>query len=124
MRRFGWLLALGLLSLGGGCSHKEETKADIKELGRDVGHATNDAWITSKLKSEYAFDADVKSRQIHVKTKDGVVTLTGLVDSPYMATRAVERALRTNGVKEVRSKLEIAGTRSARIFRPGEPVTF
>jgi len=70
-----------------------------------AARVTNDAWITTRLKSEYAVDRDVPARRVHVETHDGVVKLEGVVDNDWVAQKAIERALDTPGVSAVDSRL-------------------
>jgi hyperosmotically inducible protein len=63
--------------------------------------AVTDAGITANVKSKFLADDVVKSSQIEVSTKDGVVTLTGNVDSDVAKTKAIELAKATTGVKDV-----------------------
>jgi osmotically-inducible protein OsmY len=46
-------------------------------------------------------DADVKSGQINVETKGGIVSLGGFVTGDKMQKRAIEIAKGTKGVKSV-----------------------
>jgi hyperosmotically inducible periplasmic protein len=66
-----------------------------------VACAQTDAGITTNVKSKMAVDDTVKAHEINVDTKNGVVTLTGDVDSPIAKERAVQIAKGTDGVREV-----------------------
>ena len=66
-----------------------------------VACAQTDAGITTNIKSKMAADDTVKAHQINVDTSNGVVTLTGDVDSPIAKERAVQIAKNTSGVREV-----------------------
>ncbi len=72
----------------------------------DAGKVFQDSWITTKVKSAYAVDPDVKGTRVHVKTNNGVVTLSGVVSSENEAQQAVGRALEVHGVRAVKSNLE------------------
>jgi hyperosmotically inducible protein len=63
--------------------------------------AMTDTGITTKVKSKFMADEVVKSTQIDVTTKNGVVTLTGNVDSEDAKNKAIELARTTQGVKNV-----------------------
>jgi len=63
--------------------------------------AVTDTGITANVKSKFVADDVVKSSQIEVSTKDGVVTLTGNVDSDAAKAKAIELAKATKGVKDV-----------------------
>ena len=69
--------------------------------------AVSDSWITTKVKSELAADKEVSSTHIHVKTVEGVVTLTGTTKSQGSVDRAVEDANKIKGVKSVVNNLEV-----------------
>jgi hyperosmotically inducible periplasmic protein len=66
-----------------------------------VACAQTDAGITTNVKSKMAADDTVKAHEINVDTKNGVVTLTGDVDSAIAKERAVQIARTTDGVREV-----------------------
>lgn len=57
--------------------------------------------VTATVKAKFAADDLVKASQIEVETKDGVVTLTGNVDSEDAKNRAVQIARDTAGVTKV-----------------------
>ena len=70
--------------------------------------ATNDiadGWITTKVKSTFAYSSNVNGSDIAVSTNGGVVTLTGKMDSGAERALAIELAGNVRGVKSVDSKL-------------------
>jgi hyperosmotically inducible periplasmic protein len=67
----------------------------------------SDTALTSKVKAALASDRAVKAREVQVETRDGVVQLSGFVDSEEASTAAVMRARSVNGVAEVRNDLSI-----------------
>jgi osmotically-inducible protein OsmY len=86
-----------------------------------------DPWITMKIESKYFLDNEVKGRNIDVTTENGVVTLTGQVDSPAEKRQAVLLARSTEGVKDVQDQLKVvappAGDTPRQSDRPAaEPV--
>lgn len=89
----------------------EAMKENIKETGRQVADTTKemftDAAITASVKSKLAADADVSALSIDVDTTDGLVTLSGKVDSQEDVKRAVEIAGSVKGVKQVISTLQV-----------------
>lgn len=91
-------LALGLaLSLGMaavGCASTEEITADSEQ-------PVQDTWITSKVMAELAAVNDLENMDIGVETSNGVVTLTGRVESQAMADEAEAAARRVDGVVDV-----------------------
>jgi hyperosmotically inducible protein len=60
-----------------------------------------DTWITTKVKAELATTDGVKSTSIDVKTVDGVVTLTGTLNTPLAVKKAIAAAQSVQGVKKV-----------------------
>lgn len=83
-----------------------ENKADAKKDKVDELDSTQpvtDSWITTKVKSELAVTEGVSSLQITVDTVDGVVFLTGVVDSADNAAKAKAAAKSVQGVKKVDS---------------------
>ena len=63
-----------------------------------------DGWITTKVKSTFAYSTNVDGSDIGVKTHEGVVTLSGKVDSGAERALAIELAKNVRGVKSVDSK--------------------
>lgn len=61
---------------------------------------SNDAWITSKLKSKFSLNSDIPSDRIKVVTENGVVYLMGIV-SREEGRRASELTRSTGGVQKV-----------------------
>ena len=62
---------------------------------QDLGTRLNSGWITTKVQSQFFADPDVKGRNIDVDTVNGIVTLSGTVESDPAHQRAVEIARRT-----------------------------
>lgn len=70
--------------------------------------ATDDASITARVRTVLMNDPEVGATQITVTTSGGVVTMTGSVDSPADADRAVQLARSVEGVRDVQSSLQVA----------------
>ena len=66
-----------------------------------------DAQIQTDVLSELKYDARVLPNEIGVAVKDGVVTLTGWVDSYTKKWAAEEAAHRVRGVKAVANDIEV-----------------
>ena len=66
-----------------------------------------DAWITAKVQAKYFVDTDVKGRNIDVDTRDGVVTLSGEVETEGERRQAVAIARNTDGVQSVTDQLQV-----------------
>jgi hyperosmotically inducible protein len=72
-----------------------------------MGTKLDDTVITSKVKTALMGDADVKSGQINVETKGGIVQLAGFVTGEGMRKRALEVAAKIEGVKKVENALYV-----------------
>jgi osmotically-inducible protein OsmY len=66
-----------------------------------------DAQIQSDVQAELKWEPRVQSPEIGVAVKDGVVTLTGFVDSYTKRWAAEEAAHRVHGVKAVANEIEV-----------------
>ena len=68
-----------------------------------------DSVITAKVKVALVKDPEVKALEVSVTTDEGVVILSGSVDSEKQAQRAQEIANSVAGVKSVKSSLVVKG---------------
>ncbi|MGK3226105.1 molecular chaperone OsmY [Enterobacter soli] len=73
--------------------------------GSMQGYA-GDAATTSEIKAKLLADDVVPSRKVKVETTDGVVQLSGTVDSPAQVERAEAIAKAVDGVKSVKNDLK------------------
>jgi hyperosmotically inducible protein len=78
-----------------------KSQADQKNMKR-VG---SDSMITSKIKGNLMKDEGLKSLQVHVKTHQGVVLLSGFVETEDQIQQAGEIAAKVEGVKTVKNSL-------------------
>lgn len=78
-------------------------KIDAQGLKTTV--AMNDSEITAKVKAAIFAEPGLKTLQISVDTVEGVVTLTGSVDSLQNGRRAGGLAGAVDGVKRVENRL-------------------
>jgi osmotically-inducible protein OsmY len=94
--------------VGEKASH-EASKAGEKasQEASKAGQHIEDAWITAKVQSKYFVNSDIKSREIDVDTKNGVVTLNGAVGTPAARDMAMNLARETDGVTRVVNNLKI-----------------
>jgi hyperosmotically inducible periplasmic protein len=72
-----------------------------REVAADAGDYITDSWITTKVKSTFMWSSGISSMDISVTTDDGVVALSGNVDSEAERELAVELARELRGVKSV-----------------------
>lgn len=83
------------LTTGCAVAHHQETAGEY-------GH---DAKITAKIKAEMYRDPMVKGTEVNVTTMNGVVQLSGFVDTQEAKQRAGEIARSIPGVVDVRNDL-------------------
>jgi osmotically-inducible protein OsmY len=87
---------------------KPATGADAAVV--DAEEAVTDSWITTKVKSTFAYSRWVDANDIEVTTNDGVVVLKGEVESGTEKDLAAELAQNVRGVRKVdASGLTVAG---------------
>jgi hyperosmotically inducible protein len=70
--------------------------------------ALDDASITARVKTVLLNDTQVAATKIDVTSNQGVVTLSGSVKSKADETRAIELARGVQGVRDVRSQLQVS----------------
>ncbi|MFL9894160.1 MULTISPECIES: BON domain-containing protein [Paraburkholderia] len=73
-----------------------------------IGEHVDDGTITTKAKADLLAAKNVKSTHIHVKTRKGVVWLTGSVPSADDKAAAEEVVKAVKGVSSVKNHLKIA----------------
>lgn len=87
---------------------KLEQSSDAMQQKLDqAGAKVADAAIAAKIEAKILRDPGLKVAQISVDTHDGVVVLTGTVNTPEDATRAVQLAQSVDAVKSVDNRLSI-----------------
>ena len=95
------LLAVAMLCGGGmivsGCASNGHE--------RTSGETFDDAAITTKVRTALLAEKDVNSFDISIKTFDGIVQLSGFVDSQWQINKAVQLAVAVEGVKSVKNDL-------------------
>jgi osmotically-inducible protein OsmY len=93
------LLVAALLSLSAGCAstrHHEST-----------GQYIDDSVITSKVKSSLVNDSGLSAFDINVETYEGVVQLSGFVDTKQDMDQAITVAKGVEGVKSVKNDMHL-----------------
>ena len=93
----GCLVALMLITTFVACASSPKQES--------TGEYVDDSVITTKVKSLLAADDFLKSFEIGVETRKGVVQLSGFVDSQKAVNRAVEITRSVGGVKSVKNSL-------------------
>jgi len=83
---------------------------EISEAGDRVGAGSQDAWITTKVKSELASQG-LDPLRVHVDTDGKVVTLSGTVESAADREKAVTLARAVKDVASVTDHLFVGPAR-------------
>jgi osmotically-inducible protein OsmY len=82
----------------------DKTQKGLEDVTSKAGVSGQDAWITTKVKSELASEGFDPLR-VHVDTDTKTVTLSGTVDSAANAQKAVHVAEAVTGVVAVKNHL-------------------
>ncbi len=109
-------LAAGMATLVAGCSREPAvtasaaapSTASTTSMSTDV----DDTMITTKVKAALLGDADVKSLDIKVETRKGLVMLSGFVDSTAQIDRAISVTRAVEGVKNTENNMTVRNDRS------------
>jgi hyperosmotically inducible protein len=114
------LAALLLAATSVGCSRadRQEARTEGRQATAEASKAIDDAALTTKVKAALLADDQVKGTQINVDSNNGVVKLTGTVDSPGQVSRALEIAKGVQGVQKVENNL-MASAKAAPGVVPG-----
>jgi osmotically-inducible protein OsmY len=83
----------------------DEAADKVGDAASRAGETITDAAITTAVKAKLLADPNVSGLKIDVDTADGIVTLTGTVNSAAEREIAVRLARSTDGVKRVESRL-------------------
>ena len=89
------------IAVTGKPSTTEKAKGEVKTTAKETQDAVSDGWITTKVKSSLLWTRNVNGFDITVTTSNGLVLLTGDVDSQAMKERAIAVAQDIRGVKKV-----------------------
>lgn len=96
----------------------EVVRRKAQEAGQAISNATADARITGRIKAKLIARRDLPGLDISVNTTDGIVTLSGAVNSVQQISEAMAIALDTDGVRQVISTLQV---RSQKNTEPAQP---
>lgn len=81
--------------------------------GRETaGEYVDDTAVSTKVKAALVRDPVVKASQINVETMQGVVQLSGFVDSQQEVERAAQLARSVEGVRQVRNDIIVRSPRT------------
>lgn len=93
----GYLIVFVMIAAFAACASSPKQES--------TGEFVDDSVITTKVKSLLASDDFLKSFQISVETRKGVVQLSGFVDSQNAVNKAGQIARGVGGVRAVRNDL-------------------
>lgn len=85
----------------------ENARETLGEKAENAGEFMGDSAITAKIRGEILSDPLLKVSQINVTTTNGVVKLSGVVDSKQSIDRAMEIARSNQNVKSVENGLVV-----------------
>ncbi len=94
----------------------DQTQPTMEQRGEHAEGAIKDAWLDGKLESAYLFNEHLSPFDIDTDVENGVVHLTGSVESEIDRELAGEIAKSIDGVSDVKNDLAVdkAGARTAR----------
>jgi hyperosmotically inducible protein len=88
-----------------------DAKESASSMAESTGEYMDDSSITAKVKWAIMRDPVLETLEISVATTDGVVSLTGAVDSQQSIDRATEVAREIPAVKSVENHLTVTGAK-------------
>ncbi len=106
-------VSLGLLA-GPGCVTQgmagdpaAAVERTVKHAGETTTREVTDSWLTLQTKLALLADERVRSADVHVTSRRGVITLRGKVDSAAEQQAAGEIARTVEGAKDVTNQLTV-----------------
>lgn len=103
------VIATGLLI---GCNKAPEAAPVVLSPPITVGTVVDDSVITSTVKTALLADPAIKSLDLQVETRKGIVQLSGFVDSQAQIDQALAVTRSVAGVTEVENGVTLKGTPS------------
>jgi hyperosmotically inducible protein len=80
---------------------------EIDEAGEQVQSTARDRWITTATKMRLMANTETPAFDINVDTRDGIVTLFGMVDSARAKEQAAAEARKVSGVRQVVNDIQV-----------------
>jgi len=111
IRSFHALVGAACIVFAAGASAQTPASdtGDVSHQGETASQKISDGVITSKVKAALLDAKDVKdSQHIHVRTRNGVVHLSGTVPSAEAKAAATSAAKTVDGVRSVSNKIKVA----------------
>lgn len=101
-------LTSALAVLTAGCG-KPSDATGAPAPSTSVGTEIDDSVITTSVKTALLSDPNIKSFDLKVETRKGVVQLSGFVENQAQAERAMVIARQIPGVTDIESKVDLKG---------------
>src|SRR5262245_18666235 len=112
MQKRSLLFAISLLSFALACTHNDQANranrnAETNANRADSAAGHSDEWIALKTKLALVANSPTSGYETEVDAKDGVVTLTGKVDTSEVKTEVEQVARKIDGVRNVNNQLQV-----------------
>lgn len=104
----GVTLAGAISVLIAGCGNRQD-EVPKPAASTSVGTQIDDTVVTTKVKSALFGDPAIKSFDLKVETRKGVVQLSGFVDNQAQIDRAITATRGVEGVKSVENHISLKG---------------
>ena len=109
----------------GACTRDErkEVRTEVKQATNAAANVVDNAALTAKVKAALLADELVKGTQINVDSTNGVVTLSGAVESSAHMQKAEQIAKGVSGVTRVQNNLNAPTTTTTSSTPPSTMAT-
>lgn len=101
---------------------REGQQRQPAEAAHEVGDAARDVWITSATKLRLLADKNTPALDINVDTRNGIVTLFGIVPSNPAKAAAEADAHKVSGVKQVVNELQVVPSAARKAVKARDDV--
>ncbi|MGN7981866.1 BON domain-containing protein [Burkholderia sp. 22313] len=101
------VVAPNVFAAGDDGTASSSSSMSLSSTHSSTGTKIRDATITTKAKAELVGTSGLSAGDIHVKTRHGIVMLTGSVPDEQQRTQAVGVVRQIDGVQDVRDQLTI-----------------
>ncbi|HSW14174.1 MAG TPA: BON domain-containing protein [Solimonas sp.] len=105
--------ALGLTGLPLASMAESAVGTTAKAVKADTQRIVSDTTLTTKVKTALIRERDLSAMDINVETRNGVVQLSGFVDTLDQQERAFKVAQAVEGVKEVKNDVHLSTAAAA-----------
>lgn len=105
------IVAAGIVASGGSTAVSAGEGTQPTKQMSTAGSPEADSRLSDLVRVTLLTDPVLANERIAVTAKEGLVTLSGVVDQDAKRSRALELASHVPGVREVRSDLELRGNK-------------